>query len=181
MPRELSTFKLPEEVYEVAGVPRTASGKIQRRLLADQPAVLRCTAAGCTTECCAWSGCPRRPAAPPAPAPTTWAFVGSAAAGLAAAAGSSSCYADLATAGAAEMTVLLAPDMPGTWAERRAGIEPAGRGADGCGRAEPIGAAGPRDPAGTVAVSARDDLGRSAQAMLAAAGRARCWGAGQPV
>ncbi|MFF5077633.1 type I polyketide synthase [Actinoplanes sp. NPDC000266] len=44
--RELSPFKVPEEVYEVAGLPRTASGKIQRRLLAGQPAVPRHTASG---------------------------------------------------------------------------------------------------------------------------------------
>ncbi|GHI58309.1 hypothetical protein Srubr_81550 [Streptomyces rubradiris] len=119
--RELSTFKLPEEVYEVAGVPRTASGKIQRRLLADQPAVLRCTASGVHDGVLRleWVPAPARGTA--GPAPTTWAFVGSAAAGLAAAAGSSSCYADLATAGAAEMTVLLAPDMPGTWASAAPG------------------------------------------------------------
>ncbi|MFI7601021.1 type I polyketide synthase [Actinoplanes sp. NPDC049681] len=39
--RELSPFKVPDQVYEVVAVPRTASGKIQRRLLADRPAVLR--------------------------------------------------------------------------------------------------------------------------------------------
>ncbi|GHI52032.1 hypothetical protein Srubr_18780 [Streptomyces rubradiris] len=108
------------------------------------------------------------PRHPPAPAPTTWAFVGSAAAGLAAAAGSSSCYADLATAGAAEMTVLLAPDMPGTWAERRAGIEQL---------VEELTAGAARAGSGqlvlvtrrAVAVSARDDPADPAQAMLAAA------------
>ena len=42
--RELSAFKVPEEIYEVDAVPRTASGKIQRHLLADQPATLRYTA-----------------------------------------------------------------------------------------------------------------------------------------
>ncbi|MEV8505707.1 type I polyketide synthase [Actinoplanes sp. NPDC051475] len=44
--RKLSAFKAPEEVYEVTGIPRTASGKIQRRLLADRPALLRYTASG---------------------------------------------------------------------------------------------------------------------------------------
>src|SRR5207248_2694054 len=34
---QLSAYKVPEQVYEVAEIPRTASGKIKRRLLADQP------------------------------------------------------------------------------------------------------------------------------------------------
>ena len=38
---QLSAYKLPEQVREVASIPRTASGKIQRRLLADEPGRLR--------------------------------------------------------------------------------------------------------------------------------------------
>ncbi|MFD5268548.1 AMP-binding protein, partial [Streptomyces sp. NPDC058335] len=39
----LSYFKVPEELYEIASVPRTASGKITRHVLFDQPARLRAT------------------------------------------------------------------------------------------------------------------------------------------
>ncbi|HEX7302325.1 SDR family NAD(P)-dependent oxidoreductase, partial [Lentzea sp.] len=41
----LAHHKVPAEVYEVDAVPRTASGKVQRRLLAQQPARLVATAA----------------------------------------------------------------------------------------------------------------------------------------
>ncbi|HEY4023750.1 MAG TPA: beta-ketoacyl synthase N-terminal-like domain-containing protein, partial [Pseudonocardiaceae bacterium] len=41
---QLSAYKVPEQVREVASIPRTASGKIQRRLLADQPSKLLYTA-----------------------------------------------------------------------------------------------------------------------------------------
>ncbi|MEV6730901.1 type I polyketide synthase [Streptomyces sp. NPDC051364] len=37
----LSAYKVPEQVHEVDAIPRTASGKIKRRLLADQPSRLR--------------------------------------------------------------------------------------------------------------------------------------------
>ncbi|MEU7384964.1 MULTISPECIES: beta-ketoacyl synthase N-terminal-like domain-containing protein, partial [unclassified Streptomyces] len=37
----LSYFKVPEELYEIAAVPRTASGKITRHVLLEQPARLR--------------------------------------------------------------------------------------------------------------------------------------------
>ncbi|CAM5321707.1 2-succinylbenzoate--CoA ligase [Streptomyces hirsutus] len=35
---ELSAFKVPAELYEVEGIPRTASGKVRRHALADRPA-----------------------------------------------------------------------------------------------------------------------------------------------
>ncbi|WGD44702.1 type I polyketide synthase [Streptomyces cathayae] len=35
---ELSAFKVPAELYEVEGIPRTASGKVRRHDLADRPA-----------------------------------------------------------------------------------------------------------------------------------------------
>lgn len=38
---QLSYFKVPEELYEIAEVPRTASGKITRHVLLEQPARLR--------------------------------------------------------------------------------------------------------------------------------------------
>ncbi|BCL17252.1 type I polyketide synthase [Micromonospora sagamiensis] len=37
----LAYHKVPQELYEIAAVPRTASGKVTRRLLPDQPARLR--------------------------------------------------------------------------------------------------------------------------------------------
>ncbi|KDN20688.1 type I polyketide synthase [Amycolatopsis rifamycinica] len=38
---QLSAYKVPERILEVAHIPRTASGKIRRGLLADEPARLR--------------------------------------------------------------------------------------------------------------------------------------------
>ncbi|MFC8905819.1 AMP-binding protein, partial [Micromonospora sp. NPDC057140] len=43
---ELAPFEIPEEIREVRAIPRTASGKISRRLLADQPSWLRWAASG---------------------------------------------------------------------------------------------------------------------------------------
>ncbi|WP_308298729.1 type I polyketide synthase [Streptomyces sp. GESEQ-35] len=37
----LSAYKVPERIHEVTSIPRTASGKTQRRLLAEQPSRLR--------------------------------------------------------------------------------------------------------------------------------------------
>ncbi|WP_410574229.1 type I polyketide synthase [Amycolatopsis sp. cmx-4-61] len=42
---QLSAYKVPERILEVARIPRTASGKIRRGLLADEPGELRYTAA----------------------------------------------------------------------------------------------------------------------------------------
>ncbi|MEU6670992.1 beta-ketoacyl synthase N-terminal-like domain-containing protein, partial [Streptomyces sp. NPDC046727] len=42
----LSAYKIPERIHEVSGIPRTASGKIVRRLLAAQPYWPRHTADG---------------------------------------------------------------------------------------------------------------------------------------
>ncbi|MFJ9342288.1 type I polyketide synthase [Streptomyces sp. NPDC101733] len=42
--RELSAFKVPAALYEVERIPRTASGKVRRRALADLPARLMGTA-----------------------------------------------------------------------------------------------------------------------------------------
>ena len=39
--RKLSYFKVPEELYEIDRIPRTASGKVTRHVLLDQPARLR--------------------------------------------------------------------------------------------------------------------------------------------
>ncbi|OQO89675.1 hypothetical protein B1813_22500 [Saccharomonospora piscinae] len=43
---QLSPFKVPEELYEIARVPRTPSGKIMRHVLTQQPARLRASAGG---------------------------------------------------------------------------------------------------------------------------------------
>ncbi|WP_369777702.1 type I polyketide synthase [Streptomyces sp. R33] len=43
---QLSAYKVPEQVHEVDAIPRTASGKIKRRMLADQPSRLRYEAIG---------------------------------------------------------------------------------------------------------------------------------------
>ncbi|MGW5449685.1 SDR family NAD(P)-dependent oxidoreductase, partial [Streptomyces asiaticus] len=43
---QLSAYKVPEQVYEIAAIPRTASGKVKRRLLADEPSRLRYEASG---------------------------------------------------------------------------------------------------------------------------------------
>ncbi|WP_320064919.1 SDR family NAD(P)-dependent oxidoreductase [Micromonospora sp. RTGN7] len=42
----LSYYKVPDELYEIGQVPRTASGKVTRRLLLDRPARLRAVNAG---------------------------------------------------------------------------------------------------------------------------------------
>ncbi|MFB9838458.1 class I adenylate-forming enzyme family protein, partial [Actinoallomurus acaciae] len=42
----LAYFKVPEELYEIGEVPRTASGKVTRRLLLERPARLRATGGG---------------------------------------------------------------------------------------------------------------------------------------
>ncbi|WP_410631077.1 SDR family NAD(P)-dependent oxidoreductase [Amycolatopsis sp. cmx-4-83] len=43
---ELSYFKVPEEIYEIRSVPRTASGKVTRHVLLERPARLRATGGG---------------------------------------------------------------------------------------------------------------------------------------
>ncbi|RZS32161.1 acyl-CoA synthetase (AMP-forming)/AMP-acid ligase II, partial [Herbihabitans rhizosphaerae] len=43
---QLTYFKLPEELYEIDRIPRTASGKITRHVLLEQPARLRASSSG---------------------------------------------------------------------------------------------------------------------------------------
>ncbi|MEU9233193.1 type I polyketide synthase [Streptomyces subrutilus] len=43
---QLSAYKVPEQVHEVDAIPRTASGKTKRRMLAEQPSRLRYEAIG---------------------------------------------------------------------------------------------------------------------------------------
>ncbi|WDZ86547.1 type I polyketide synthase [Micromonospora cathayae] len=74
----LSYFKVPEELYEVAEIPRTRSGKITRHLLLEQPARLRAAGSGYyeslfRTDWLPLSSVP----APTSPAgPRRWALVG---------------------------------------------------------------------------------------------------------
>ncbi|CAM5278698.1 2-succinylbenzoate--CoA ligase [Streptomyces fumanus] len=66
----LSYFKVPEELYEIERVPRTATGKVTRHRLLDGPARLRAVGAPTTTPCSAPTGFPSRPhPRPPAPVP----------------------------------------------------------------------------------------------------------------
>ncbi|MFI5468797.1 type I polyketide synthase [Streptomyces cacaoi] len=110
----LAAFKVPEEIYEVAAIPRTASGKITRRGLAEQPAVLRYAASGHHDDLFEvdWV----RTSAPVSGAgPASWAIVGPGAAALAAAwPGGAAHHTDLAGAdGTAEVTVVLPAEETG--------------------------------------------------------------------
>ncbi|GAB2730746.1 type I polyketide synthase [Kitasatospora kifunensis] len=81
---QLSSYKVPERVYEVDSIPRTASGKIVRRLLADRPARLRYAADGHHDALLRPEWVPAPTALPdgPEPASLRWAVVGAAATGL---------------------------------------------------------------------------------------------------
>ncbi|WP_311315020.1 type I polyketide synthase [Streptomyces naphthomycinicus] len=78
----LSAYKIPERIHEVSGIPRTASGKIVRRLLAAQPYWPRHTADGHhdTLLTPAWVPAP---AGPGGESPRRWALVGEDGTGLA--------------------------------------------------------------------------------------------------
>ncbi len=131
---QLSAYKVPEEVREVAGIPRTASGKIKRRLLAEQPSRLRYAASGHHDGLMSldWipAAAPADPLSPADPLPPAdpvspagaWAVAGPAAAGLVAALNAAGVtgvrqYPDLAAVQAAvaageaapEVTVLVQP------------------------------------------------------------------------
>ncbi|MEU1947740.1 AMP-binding protein, partial [Streptomyces sp. NPDC020125] len=71
----LSYFKVPEEIYEIARVPRTASGKITRHVLLELPARLRAAGDGQYDSLLRLDWVPQS-ALPDAPAGTgTWALV----------------------------------------------------------------------------------------------------------
>ncbi|MEU9918896.1 beta-ketoacyl synthase N-terminal-like domain-containing protein, partial [Streptomyces sp. NPDC051001] len=72
---QLSQYKLPERIYEARTIPRTASGKVVRRLLADLPARLRYAADG-HHEGLLLSEWSRVAASPDAPEELRWAVVG---------------------------------------------------------------------------------------------------------
>ncbi|MFQ6143517.1 AMP-binding protein, partial [Streptomyces seoulensis] len=123
---QLSAFKVPEELYEIHEIPRTASGKTTRRRLLELPARLR--AVGDTyhpsllrTD---WTARPPRPR----PAPADWALVGrqaaQAASGLEAAGARTRTHpdldalrADLAAGAPVPAVTLLAVPAPGRRAD----------------------------------------------------------------
>ncbi|MFD5536713.1 beta-ketoacyl synthase N-terminal-like domain-containing protein, partial [Streptomyces sp. NPDC127079] len=72
---QLSQYKIPERIYEARTIPRTASGKVVRRLLADLPARLRYAADGHHEGLLLrdWS---RVAVSPDAPEELRWAVVG---------------------------------------------------------------------------------------------------------
>ncbi|MBO3682745.1 type I polyketide synthase, partial [Streptomyces sp. NEAU-YJ-81] len=79
----LSYFKVPEEIYEIARVPRTASGKITRHVLLELPARLRAAGDGQYDSLLRLDWVPQS-ALPDAPAGTgTWALADADALGLA--------------------------------------------------------------------------------------------------
>jgi acyl-CoA synthetase (AMP-forming)/AMP-acid ligase II len=74
---QLSYAKVPEEVYEIAAIPRTAGGKITRHVLLEAPARLRSIGSGHYESLLRLDWIPRsRPFAPPAPT-GSWAVAGS--------------------------------------------------------------------------------------------------------
>jgi acyl-CoA synthetase (AMP-forming)/AMP-acid ligase II len=79
----LSSFKVPEELYEISQIPRTGTGKIIRRSLLELPAWLRAAGSGQHESLLRWEWLP-------APSVTAgrpggrWAVVGQAAADIAA-------------------------------------------------------------------------------------------------
>nr|AXL06580.1 polyketide synthase [uncultured bacterium] len=116
---QLSPYKVPEQVHEVATIPRTASGKIQRRLLADQPSWPRYTVSGHHDALTSVEWVPVTAPADPVPRVRSWAVVGPAAGlvtALTAAGAEVRQYPDLAAVAGAEavpdVTVLVAPAGP---------------------------------------------------------------------
>ncbi|BFU44960.1 type I polyketide synthase [Krasilnikovia sp. MM14-A1004] len=103
---ELSTFKVPEEVYEIDRIPRTSSGKITRHVLLERPARLRAAGSGTHESLLrtVWSPVPSTRAAD-APAGQDWAVLGADGAALAgavsAAGGTVTAYPDMAALSAA--------------------------------------------------------------------------------
>ncbi|MEU0300603.1 type I polyketide synthase [Streptomyces sp. NPDC006175] len=74
--QELSYYKVPEELYEIAQVPRTASGKITRHVLLEQPARLRAAGASHYESLFRLDWIPLPSVPPPPVVPGRWALVG---------------------------------------------------------------------------------------------------------
>ena len=94
---QLSYFKVPEELYEIARVPRTASGKVTRLALLHRPARLLGASSGYFEHLYSleWIPLPSVPVAPAELAgPRRWAVVGPDAATLAAALAATGAEAD---------------------------------------------------------------------------------------
>ncbi|MGP3923755.1 SDR family NAD(P)-dependent oxidoreductase [Streptomyces sp. 8N616] len=72
---QLSSFKVPEELYEIADIPRTASGKTTRHVLLERPARLRATSSTHYESLFRVDWTPL-PSAMAAPASRHWAVVG---------------------------------------------------------------------------------------------------------
>ncbi|MFI0819547.1 SDR family NAD(P)-dependent oxidoreductase [Streptomyces sp. NPDC021098] len=72
----LSYFKVPEELYEIDAIPRTASGKITRHKLLEVRARLRASSSGHHDNLFRLDWIPRTPLSPTAEPPHRWALVG---------------------------------------------------------------------------------------------------------
>ncbi|UOZ02750.1 type I polyketide synthase [Amycolatopsis sp. WQ 127309] len=70
----LSYFKVPEAVYQIDGIPRTASGKVKRHALLDAPARLRAVGGGHHENLFRTSWVPAAPS--PSTSDESWAVVG---------------------------------------------------------------------------------------------------------
>ncbi|MBV9162386.1 MAG: AMP-binding protein, partial [Pseudonocardiales bacterium] len=111
----LSYFKVPEELYEIAHIPRTASGKITRHVLLQMPARLRACGGDHYESLFSVDWVPRTPLPAPATAGSRWAMIGpdifGLAGGLEAAGVELRIYPDLAALQHAVATNLSAPDV----------------------------------------------------------------------
>ncbi len=110
----LSYFKIPEELYEIPRVPRTASGKVMRRLLLERPARLLAPGGGHfeTLFTPGWMPLPSRlPRGEETCSPGIWAVAGPDAAPLAAALSGMDTLA-VARAGLAEILAEVAAGGP---------------------------------------------------------------------
>ncbi|MGH3771302.1 MAG: AMP-binding protein, partial [Pseudonocardiaceae bacterium] len=111
----LSSFKVPEELYEIARIPRTASGKITRHVLLGMPARLRACGADHYESLFRVDWVPRTPVSAPAVVGNRWAMIGpdvfGLAGGLEAAGVELRTYPDLAALRQAVATSSTAPDV----------------------------------------------------------------------